>query len=115
MIVYSEKLAVGNPEVAKITLVLKNIHEGLETCTKKIVSASKFIDYFVHDMLDYTILNKEEKNFTKTIDKFDIRTAINEIIEIQEDKISMKTLQVDQHFVGFEGNSFIVHSDQKRI
>jgi hypothetical protein len=68
VIIYSEKLSVGNPEVAKINLVLKNIHEGLETCTKKIVSASKFIDYFVHDMLDYTILNKEEKNFTKTID-----------------------------------------------
>ena len=51
------------------------------------MSTSKFIDYFVHDMLDYTILNKEDKNFTKTIDKFDIRSAINEIIEIQEDKI----------------------------
>jgi hypothetical protein len=34
-------------------------------------------------MLDYTILNKEEKNFMKTIDSFDIRLAINEIIEIQ--------------------------------
>lgn len=82
MIIYSEKLAVGTQEVAKLTIVLKNIHEGLETCTKKIVSASKFIDYFVHDMLDYTILNKEEKNFTKTINKFDIRSAINEIIDI---------------------------------
>ena len=58
------------------------------------MSASKFIDYFVHDMLDYTILNKEEKNFTKTIEKFDIRDAISEIIEIQEDKISMKSLEV---------------------
>ena len=90
---------------------MKNIHEGLHSCTKKIVSASKFIDYFVHDMLDYTILNKEEKNFTKTIDRFDIRTAVNEIIEIQEDKIQMKSIQVDQHFIGFENNCFIVNSD----
>ena len=64
-------------------------------CTKKIVSSSKFIDYFVHDMLDYTILNKEEKNFMKTEDTFDIREAINEIIEIQEDKILMKSLQIE--------------------
>ena len=41
-------------------------------------------------MLDYSILKKEEKNFMKTIDKFDIRNAINEIIEIQEDKTNMK-------------------------
>ena len=82
VITYSEKLASHIPEMAKITKVMKNIHEGLNTCTKKIVSASKFIDYFVHDMLDYTILNKEEKNFTKTLEKFNIQNAINEIIEI---------------------------------
>ena len=58
-------------------------------------SAAKFIDYFVHDMLDYTILNKDEKNFTKTIEKFNIKNAIYEIIEILEDKISMKSLQVE--------------------
>jgi len=31
------------------------------------VSATKFIDFFVHDMLDYTILNNAEKNFIKNI------------------------------------------------
>lgn len=82
MITYSEKLASQIPEMATITKVMKDIHEGLNTCTKKIVSASKFIDYFVHDMLDYTILNKEEKNFTKTLEKFNIKNSINEIIEI---------------------------------
>ena len=61
---------------------MKDIHEGLQTCTKKIVSASKFIDYFVHDMLDYSILNKDEKKFTKTLEKFNIQDAIKEIIEI---------------------------------
>ena len=46
-------------------------------------------------MLDYTILNKEEKNFMKISDNFDIRNAVNEIIEIQEDKIKMKNLKVE--------------------
>ena len=66
------------------------------------MSASKFIDYFVHDMLDYSILNKNDKNFTKTVEKFDIRKAIDEILEIQQDKIDMKTIVVEKHFEGFE-------------
>ena len=45
-------------------------------------SAAKFIDFFVHDILDYTILNKDNKNFTKQIIEFDIRDAINQILEI---------------------------------
>ena len=45
-------------------------------------SAAKFIDFFVHDILDYSILNKEEKVFTKALGIFDIREAINEIIII---------------------------------
>lgn len=59
------------------------------------MSASKFIDYFVHDMLDYTILNKEDKNFMKSVSNFDIRNAIGEIIEIQEDKIQMKCIEIE--------------------
>ena len=94
---------------------MEKIHEGLAVCTKKIVSSSKFIDYFVHDMLDYTILNKEEKNFMKTVDTFDIREAINEIIEIQEDKILMKNLQIEYIYKGFESVDFKVRTDQKRI
>lgn len=65
-----------------ITKSLEKLHEDLSKCTKKIISTSKFIDYFVHDMLDYTILNKDDKSFTKTIERFDIREALDEIIEI---------------------------------
>ena len=38
-------------------------------------SATKFIDFFVHDILDYTILNKDQKNFIKDQTIFDIREA----------------------------------------
>ena len=43
--------------------------------------ATKFIDFFVHDILDYTVLNKEDENFTKNFTIFNIKTAISEIIE----------------------------------
>lgn len=52
-------------------------------CGKKIVSATKFIDFFVHDMLDYSILNQQDKEFTKDITKFNVVDAVNEIREIQ--------------------------------
>jgi signal transduction histidine kinase len=75
-------LETTSPEIAKIVGIMIKIHAELKVTTKKIVSAAKFIDYFVHDMLDYTMLNKEEKNFVKSVSLFDIRNAIGEIVEI---------------------------------
>ena len=57
-------------------------------------SATKFIDYFVHDILDYTILNKQEKNFTKNLSILDIREAIKELSDIMLDKIEMKAIDL---------------------
>ena len=64
-------------------------------------SAAKFIDYFVHDILDYTMLNKNAKNFLNNMEVFDIRTCIQEIIEIQEDKIEMKGIRIETTFEDF--------------
>jgi hypothetical protein len=38
--------------------------------------AARFIDFFVHDILDYAILNKKEKNFQKELTIFDIKEAL---------------------------------------
>jgi len=48
----------------------------IEKCGEKISSATKFIDFFVHDILDYTILNEKEQNFTPNNTLFDIKTGI---------------------------------------
>ena len=64
-------------------------------------SAAKFIDYFVHDILDYTILNKEEKNFAKDITSSDIRATIDEIVEIQADKAKIKDIDVQIRYKNF--------------
>jgi len=53
-------------------------------------SATKFIDFFVHDILDYTILNKEEKNFIKNCSVFNVKNAVEEIMEILYNKTLMK-------------------------
>ena len=80
-------------------------------------SATKFIDFFVHDILDYSILNKEDNNFAKNITLFNIHSAVNEIIVCFEDKVKLKKIVIETHFEGFdqEGELHIVKTDQKRM
>lgn len=62
-----------NQKVAdKIKLVL----DGLVKNSFKMTSSAKFIDYFVHDMLDYTVLMNDRDNFVKDMQEFDISDAI---------------------------------------
>ena len=56
------------------------------------ISAVKFIDFFVHDILDYTLLNKKDKNFVKDTSIFEIQIAIAEIVNILEDKAKMENM-----------------------
>jgi signal transduction histidine kinase len=72
-----------------------------------------FVDFFVHDILDFTILNKDEKNFTKNITIFDIKLAVQQIIDILEDKTQMKNIKVKTRFIGFE--NLDVKTDMKRL
>ena len=41
---------------------LVRVYENIYNCGKKMASATKFIDFFVHDILDYTILNKDKND-----------------------------------------------------
>ena len=46
----------------------------------KIESATKFVDFFVHDILDFSILNKEVSKFNQNITVFNVKEAVDEII-----------------------------------
>jgi len=54
---------------------LVSIFNNFQVSGKKITSASKFIDFFVHDILDYTLLNRNG-NFTQDNSVFDVREAV---------------------------------------
>lgn len=58
------------------------IYEGLMDASNRMFSAGKFIDFFVHDILDYTVLNKKESNFTPDLKVFNIKDSIKEILTI---------------------------------
>jgi DNA polymerase sigma len=47
----------------------------------------------------------------KTLSSFDIRNAVGEIIEIQEDKVRMKSIQIEEHYKGFESLNYKVFTD----
>jgi hypothetical protein len=70
------------------------IYEKLFESGSKLTSASKFLDFFVHDILDYTMLNKNGTEFHKNIENFDLREAVKEIMLVLNDKINMKDIQV---------------------
>jgi hypothetical protein len=85
----------------KIVHALDKIYTGLKTCGKKMTSSAMFIDYFVHDILDFSILNKEGAIFTKDLNVCSIKETINQIITIQEDKAKMKNIEIKTHYKDF--------------
>jgi signal transduction histidine kinase len=104
-----------SPNIKKLRKDLFKIFKGLQGCGKKIINAAKFIDYFVNDILDYTLLNKEGRNFIKNMCVFNIHEAVVQIIQIQEDKAEFKNIKITTLFIGFELDSYFVKTDLKRL
>lgn len=84
-------------------------------CCKKIQSANKFIDFFVNDILDFSVLNQNEKNFTKIMTVFSVKTAVNEILDMLFDKIKMKNITIKESYIDTDDENFLVETDQKRL
>ena len=42
---------------------IERILEGVDKCSRKMQHATKYIDFFVGDILDYTVLNDGSDNF----------------------------------------------------
>ena len=55
----SELKSLTETQTTLLVSELKKIFQGLRTCGHKMTSSSQFIDYFVHDILDYTVLTNE--------------------------------------------------------
>ena len=85
-----------------------NIYDNISNCGKKMVSATKFIDFFVHDILDYTMLNKEKDKgekgtgFSKNVSVFNIKEAVTEIVDTLADKADLKEIDVAVKMHGFK-------------
>ena len=73
----------------------------------------KFIDFFVHDILDYTMLSNSKGKFTKDITFFNIKVAVSEIITILEDKLNLKNITIEQIYQNFK--AYELKSDSMRL
>ena len=111
-----DQMSKSNDEVKFFARFLNVLMTKFDKCGRKVSQAAKFIDFFVHDILDYTILNRDKKNFRKDITEFSIKEAIQEILEIQEDKANMKEIDIKTQFKGFVcKENPMIRSDKKRI
>ena len=107
---------VGEQITTEMKTQAQKIVEGIQTCTHKISSAGKFIDFFVHDILDYTVLSRNAANFVKNMQVFHAKACVQEIVDILRDKIDMKRNQIETLFQGFDiAQKFYVKTDQKRL
>ena len=93
---------LGRVENIELRKELCEIFESIQSSGNKMATATKFIDFFIHDILDYTIINEGTKNFTKNISIFNVKDAVDEIMDIMADKVNMKDLNVSVQMVGFK-------------
>ena len=59
LLFFKAQKSLNEQEIKIITNELSQVYSKLNTCGRKMTSACKFIDFFVHDILDYTVLNKD--------------------------------------------------------
>jgi signal transduction histidine kinase len=86
----------------------------MDRTNKRLYSAAKFIDFFIHDILDYSLLLNNKK-FMKQNKIFDIKEALQEIFEILETKIKTRQVSIRAEFDNFEDDFYIVKTDVKRL
>ena len=77
-------------------------------------SSSQFIDYFIHDILDYTVLSTWGQQFFKNYSVFCVQDAVHNITRIFNDKAKMKQIKLRTKFVDFSQYE-IVKTDKKRL
>jgi hypothetical protein len=94
---------VGQTISSRLKKKLENVLKGLQHTTLKIDSAAKFISYFINDILDYTVLSNDNINFVKNCAHFNIKEAVDEIVSILSDKMTMKRIKTNVRLFGFDG------------
>ena len=64
-----------------------DLYSDTEKASKQILTPTKFIDYFIHDVLDYTVLKKNKDKFIKNLAVFKVQEVFEEVMKIMKDKI----------------------------
>ena len=65
-----------NRSLLKLSKILTNTYDEMKDSSRRMGNAAKFIDFFVHDILDYAVLKGKRSNFAKNIKVFNIKESI---------------------------------------
>ena len=98
----------------EIATTFEQLLEGFSISRARLATAGRFIEFFVDDILDYTVLNNDEPKFIKNMEVFDLKHAFNEIQQMLEEKIALKKIKVICSYQAFRSNRY-VKTDQKRL
>lgn len=92
----------ANPEVSQVTKdSLNKVFNTFQVVSDKVQSAVKNIEYFMHDIFDYTTLVGDDKQFTKMVSTYDIRDSFEDIQGMLMGQIHLKNLSFNAVFEGF--------------
>ena len=75
-------------------------------------SSSKLLNFYVEDLLSLSQI--EKGTFRKTVSRFNVREAIEEVMTIQRDKAESKNITMELQLVGFEESGDVV-TDKMRL
>ena len=98
---------------SKIKEYVLNFTTELSECLQIQMSSTKILNFCVNDMLSLAQINQPSK-FRKNFSKFDIKEAIKEVMEIQQEKADYQSIKLESFFTGFNDN-YKVCSDSFRI
>ena len=56
----------------KIKQELIDQNARIDDCARKVFAIAQYIDFFMHDMLDFGVLSEKAENFVRTIETFDL-------------------------------------------
>ena len=71
------------------------IFDQIDISALKMQHASEYIDFYICDILDYSVLNDSSENsFLKENKTFDIRNAISTVLDMVTDLSKMNTIGI---------------------
>ena len=86
-----------------------------EICSSQRIldSSTNILHFFVNDLLDFAQI--QSNNFKKTLEAFNVKDAIQELIEMQTFQASSKNIKIQCFFNNFMEDYHIVKTDKRRL
>ena len=101
--------------LSKIKQELIVTNARIDDCARKVFAIAQYIDFFLHDMLDFGVLSEKAENFVRTIETFDLQETLYFMQEIFHEKIELKQISMDIKFKQFDMLRPMVTTDKKRL